>query len=72
MTEIRRNKCRFLNGLTNTTKLTFYKSFGEEVTFKSYLHRVSGAGTNFLFKLCSGTHRLNEELGNREVEKVSV
>ena len=30
-----------LKGLNNKTKLTIYKSFGEEVNFKCYLHGVS-------------------------------
>ena len=45
------------------TKFTIYKSFGKEVKLKRYLHGVSDAGTRLLFKLRSGIHGLNEELG---------
>ena len=48
---------------TNKNKLTIYKSFGKEVKLKCYLHGVSNTGTRLLFKLRSGTHGLNEELG---------
>ena len=51
-----------MKGLNNTPKLIIYKSFGEEVKFK-HLHGVSDTGTHLLFKLCSGTHGRNEELG---------
>ena len=44
-------------------KLAMYKTFGKNVEFKKYLHRVSDAGTRLLFKFRSGTHGLNEELG---------
>ena len=47
----------------NKTKLTIYKTFGGEVKFKHYLNGVGDAGTRLLFKLRSGTHGLNEELG---------
>ena len=57
------NTCQFLKGLNNKTKLTIYKTFGGEVKFKRYLNGVGDAGTRLLFKLCSGTHGLNEELG---------
>ena len=50
-------------GLNNKTKLTIYKTFGGEVKFKRYLNGVGDAGTPLLFKLRSGTHGLNEELG---------
>ena len=56
------NRCQFLKGL-NKTKLTIYKNFGGEVKFKRYLNGVGDAGTRLLFKLHSGTHGLNEELG---------
>ena len=52
-----------LKGLNNKNKLTIYKSFGKEVKLKCYFHGVSDAGTSLLFKLRSGTHELNEELG---------
>ena len=52
-----------LKGLTNKTKLTIYKTFGGEVKFKRYLNGVGDARTRLLFKLSSGTHGLNEELG---------
>ena len=55
--------CQFLKGLNNKTKLTIYKTFGGEVKFKGYLNGVGDAGTRLLFKLRSGTHGLNEELG---------
>ena len=58
-----RKRCQFLKGLSNKTKLTIYKSFGKEVKFKCYHHGISDAGTRLLFKLRSGTHGLNEELG---------
>ena len=32
------NRCQFLKGLNNKTKLTFYKNFGGEVKFKRYLN----------------------------------
>ena len=54
------NKCQFLKGLNNKTK---YRNFGGEVKFKRYLNEVGDAGTRLLFKLHSGTHGLNEELG---------
>ena len=57
------NRCQFLKGLNNKTKLTIYKTFGGEVKFKRYLNGVGDAGTRLLFKLRSGTHGLNEELG---------
>ena len=56
------NRCQFLKGL-NKTKLTIYKTFGGEVKFKRYLNGVGDAGTRLLFKLLSGKHGLNEELG---------
>ena len=56
-------RCQFLKGLNNKTKLTIYKTFGGEVKFKRYLNGVGDAGTLLLFKLRSGTHGLNEELG---------
>ena len=59
---------KFVEGL-NSKVLTLYKSFGEEVQFKKYLHGLSDAGTR------SGTHRLNEELGRhrgREGKKECV
>ena len=44
-------------------KLTIYKSLGKKVNFKRYLHGVvSDAENGLLFKVLSGTHRLNEEL----------
>ena len=49
--------------LNNKTKLTIYKTFGGKVKFKRYLNGVGDAGTRLLFKLRSGTHGLNEELG---------
>ena len=45
------------------TKFTIYKSFGDEVKFKRCLNGVGDAGTRLLFKLRSGAHGLNEELG---------
>ena len=48
-----RNRCQFLKGLNNKTKLTTYKSFGEKVKFK-HLHGVSDAGTRLLLK-CKAT-----------------
>ena len=57
------NRCQFLKGLNNKTKLTIYNTFGGEVKFKRYLHGVGDAGIRLLFKLRSGTHGLNEELG---------
>ena len=48
---------------TNKTKITIYKTFGKEVTFKHYLHGVSDAGTCLFLKLHSGAHGLNKELG---------
>ena len=59
------NRCQFLIGLNNKTKLTIYKTFGGEVKFKRYLNGVEDAGTGLLFKLCSGTHGLIEELGRQ-------
>ena len=32
------NRCQFLKGLNNKTKLTIYKTFGGEVKFKRYLN----------------------------------
>ena len=32
------NRCQFLKGLNNKTKLTIYKNFGGEVKFKRYLN----------------------------------
>ena len=57
------NRCQFLKGLNNKTKSTIYKTFGGGVKFKRYLNGVGDAGTRLLFKLRSGTHGLNEELG---------
>ena len=48
------NRCQFLKGLNNKTKLTIYKTFGGEVKFKRYLNGVGDAGTRLLFKLRSG------------------
>ena len=53
-----KREARSLRSLANKTKLTIYKNFGGEVKFKRY-----HAGTRLLFKLRSGTHGLNEELG---------
>ena len=39
------NRCQFLKGLNNKTKLTIYKTFGGEVKFKRYLNGVGDAGT---------------------------
>ena len=50
-------------GLNNKTRLTIYKTFGGEVKFKRYLNGVGDAGTCLHFKLRSGTHGFNEELG---------
>ena len=52
-----------LKGLNNKTKLTIYKTFGGEVKFKLYLNGVGDAGTRLLFKLRSGMHGFNEEVG---------
>ena len=57
------NRCPFLKGLNNKTKLTIYKTFGGDVKFKRYLNGVGDAGTRLLFKLHSETHGLSEELG---------
>ena len=54
---------QFLKGLNNKTKLTIYKTFGGEDKFKCSLNGVGDTGTRLLFKLRSGTHGLNEELG---------
>ena len=54
---------KFVDGLNSKVKLTLYKTFGQEVEFKKYLHGVSDAGSRLLFKFRSGTHGLNEELG---------
>ena len=63
--------CQFLiKGLNNKTKLTIYKSFRGEVKFKRYLYGVGDAC--LLFKLCSGTHVLNGNWIDIEVEKVCV
>ena len=56
-------RCQFLKGLNNKTKLTIYKNFGGQVKFKRYINGVGDAGTRLLFKLRSGTHGFNEELG---------
>ena len=37
------NRCQFLKGLNNKTKLTIYKNFGREVKFKRYLNGVGDA-----------------------------
>ena len=63
------NRCQFLKGLNNKTKLTIYKTFGGEVKFKRYLNGVGDAGIRLLFKLRSGTHGLNEELGRHRGKK---
>ena len=57
------NRCQFLKGLNNKTKLTIYKTFGGEAKFKRYLNGVGDAGTRLLYKLHSGMHGLNEGLG---------
>ena len=36
------NRCQFLKGLNNKTKLSIYKNFGGEVKFKRYLNGVVG------------------------------
>ena len=58
-----RESKKHVEGLNSKVKLQLYKSFGKEVDFKAYLHGVSDAGTRPLFKIRSGTHSLNEELG---------
>ena len=58
-----RERKRFVECLNSKVKLTLYKCFGKEIQFKKYLHGLSDAGTRLLFKLRSGTHGLNEELG---------
>ena len=62
MCKYKRSK-KHVEGLNSKVKLQLYKSFGKEVDFKTYLHRVSDAETRLLFKVRSGTHDLNEELG---------
>ena len=44
-----------------------YKRSVKQSEFKRYLHCFCDAGTRLLFKFRSGTHGLNEELGNIEV-----
>ena len=58
-----RESRRFEEGLNTKVKLDIYKRFGKNIEFKKYLHGVSDAGIRLLFKLRSGTHGLNEELG---------
>ena len=58
-----RESKEYVEGLNSKVKLQLYKTFGKEVHFKMYLHRVSDAGTRLLFKCRSGNHGLNEELG---------
>ena len=43
--------------------ISLYRTFSKNVGFKKYLHGVSDAGSRLLFKVRSGTHGLNEELG---------
>ena len=47
------NRCQFLKGLNNKTKLTIYKTFRGEVKIKRYLNGVSDTRTRLLFKLHS-------------------
>ena len=50
--------------INNKTKLTIYKNyFGGEVKFKRYLNGWVMQELVYSFKLRSGTHGLNEELG---------
>ena len=64
-----REREKFVEGLNSKVKLTLYKCFGREVQFKKYLHGLSDAGTRLLFKFRSGTHGLNEGIGEGRVRK---
>ena len=66
------NRCQFLKGLNNKTKLTIYKTFGGEVKFKRYLNGVGDAGTRLLFKLLVKCMDLMRSWVDIEVEKVSI
>ena len=61
-----REREKFVEGLNSKV---IYMCFGREVQFKKYLHGLSDAGTRLLFKFRSGTHGLNEELGEGRVRK---
>ena len=51
---------KFEEGLCSKVK---HKTFNKVVEFKKYLRWKSDAGSRLMFKLRSGTHGLNEELG---------
>ena len=55
-----RQSRKFEEGLNTKVKLDIYKQFGKSV---KYLHGICDAGSRLLFKVRSGTHGLNEELG---------
>ena len=44
-------------------KLCVYKELKHGVGFEDYLKHVKGPSSRLLFKFCSGTHGLFEELG---------
>ena len=55
---------KFEEGLNSKVKLSLYiMTFGKVVEFKKYLRGVGDAGTRLLFKFRSGTHGLNERVG---------
>ena len=58
-----RENRKFEEGLNSKVKLCLYKTFNKVVEFKQYLHGVSDAASRLMFKFRSGTHGLNEELG---------
>ena len=71
------NRCQFLKGLNNKTKLTIYKTFGGKVKFKRYLNGV-GAWDWVMQELVYSLNYVLERMDlmrswvDIEVEKVSV
>ena len=51
--------------LQHKSKLHVYKELKGEVGFEEYLKHVKGPSSRLLFKFCSGTHGLFEELGRQ-------
>ena len=62
-----RERNKIVEGHNSKVKLTLYKSFGNEVQFKMYLHGLSDAGTRLLFKFRSGTQEFGRHRGRKSV-----
>ena len=66
------NRCQFLKGLNNKTKLTIYKNFGLEVKFKRYLNGWVMQELVYSLNYVLEHMDLMRSWVNIEVEKVSI